>query len=88
MVEISNKEILTDRDIETLKELSLCLYSVWSEEMETKKRDTVYDNTTLDSFMSSFALMVDDLISKKNIHDYVSYVRGPHLTIEAPLARD
>ena len=83
MVETS--EMLTDHDVKTLKELSGCLLSIWSEEIEEKKRQMIYDNETLDDFMSLFTVMIDDLANKKNIKDYISFVRGPHLTIEAPV---
>lgn len=88
MANTNRTETLTDYDINTLEKLSLCMYDIWSEAIEEKKRDNVYDNKTLDLFMSVFAVTIDDLIHKKNIRDYVSYVRGAHITVESPVIYD
>ena len=85
MVDIDSSEVLTDHDINVLQEVSGCMLSIWSEEIEEKNRKKIYDNESLDDFMSIFTVMVDDLIHNKNIKDYISYVRGPHLTVEAPV---
>lgn len=82
--EIYPKDKLTDHDIETLEELSKCLLGIWSKEIEEKGRDNIYDNNSLDSLIAVFTSMVDDLVQKKNMKDYVSYVRGAYLTIYAP----
>lgn len=79
---------LTDHDIKTLEELSTCLLGIWSREIEEKKRDHIYDNKALDAFMAEFTVMIGDLINKKNIVDYISYVHGAHLTIEVPVRYD
>ena len=85
MPESNTAEMLTDHDIETLKELSTCLLGIWSREIEEKKRNKTYDNKALDAFMAEFTVMIDDFVNKKNIIDYVSYVRGAYLTIEVPV---
>ena len=81
-------EVLNDHDIKTLEGLSECLLGIWSEEIETKRRNKVYDNKALEDFMAVFTVMVDDLVKKKNIKDYISYVRGPYFTIEVPVRYD
>lgn len=85
MPEIEPAEVLTDHDIKTLEELSTCLLGIWSEEIEEKGRNKIYDNNALDAFMSVFTVMIDDLVHKKNIKDYISHVRGAYLTIEVPV---
>jgi len=76
---------ITDHDIKILEELSTYLLGIWSREIEEKRRDRIYDNNALDDFMSEFAIMISDIRNKKNIADHISYVRGPHLTIEVPV---
>ncbi len=78
-------EVLNDHDIKTLEGLSECLLGIWSEEIEEKRRNSIYDNKALEDFMAVFTVMVDDLVKKKNIKDYISHVRGARLTIEVPI---
>ncbi len=86
MKEVNPAEILTDHDTKILKEVSLCMLNIWSREIEEKKRDRIYDNVALDAFMSTFVLMVDDLIRDKNVKKYVSHVYGgPRIAIDAPI---
>jgi len=85
MSEIDPVEALTDHDIKTLEELSTCLLGIWSEEIEEKGRSKIYDNKALEDFMAVFTVMVDDLVHKKNIRDYISHIRGAYLTIEVPV---
>lgn len=85
MPEIDPAEALTDNDIKTLEELSTCLLGIWSEEIEEKGRNKIYDNNALEDFMAVFTVMVDDLVKKRNIKDYISHVRGAYLTVEAPV---
>lgn len=81
-------EVLNDHDIKTLEGLSECLLGIWSEEIETKRRRKVYDNDTLEDFMAIFTVMVDDLIKKKNIKDYISHIKGPYFTVDVPARYD
>jgi hypothetical protein len=87
MTEIDPAELLTDHDIKILGELSMSIFDIWSEEIQKKKRGIVYDNKTLDDFMSEFTIMVDSLIREKNIKDYISHIHGNYLTIEVPVRR-
>lgn len=81
----TDPEVLNDHDIKTLEGLSECLLGIWSEEIEAKGRNKIYDNRALEDFMAVFTVMVDDLVKKKNIKDYISYVRGPYFTVEVPV---
>ncbi len=86
MKEVNPAEILTDHDIKTLKEVSLHMLNIWSREIEEKKRDRIYDNVALDAFMSTFVLMIDDLVRDKNVKKYVSHIYGgPRIAIDAPI---
>ncbi len=86
MEKIDLAEILTDNDIKILKEVSVCMLNIWSREIEQKKRPRIYDNVALDAFMSTFVLMINDLIHDKNVNKYVSHVYGgPRISIDAPI---
>lgn len=85
MTEIDPAEALTDHDIKILEKLSSDIFGIWSEEIQKKKRGTVYDNKALDDFMSEFTIMVDNLARNKQIKDYISHTHGAYLTIEVPV---
>jgi hypothetical protein len=85
MTEIHPAEAPTEHDIKILENMSRNLFDIWSEEIQKKKRDTVYDNKALDDFMSEFAIMVDNITRNKNIKDYISHTHGSYLTIEVPV---
>jgi hypothetical protein len=85
MTEIDPAEILTEHDIKILEALSRNIFDIWSEEIQKKKRRTVYDNKALDDFMSELAIMVDNLTRNKQIKDYIAHTHGAYLTIEVPV---
>lgn len=85
MTEIYPAEALTEHDIKILENISRNIFDIWSEEIQKKKRDAVYDNKALDDFMSEFAIMVDNLTRNKHIKDYISHTHGTYLTIEVPV---
>lgn len=85
MTEIDPAEALTEHDIKILGDLSRCLFDIWSEEFQKKKRDTVYDNKTLDDFMSEFTIMLDNLTTNKHIKDYISHTYRTYFSIEVPV---
>lgn len=87
MKEIDPAEILSDHDVQILKDMSSCLLTIWSREIQEKKRTKIYDNRTLDEFMSEFTLMIDDLQKNKNIKNYISHALGrARLEIDAPVS--
>lgn len=88
MTEIDPTEELTEHDINLLVDLSKNLLDIWSEEIEKKKRSTVYDNKVLDDFMSEFTIMIDNLKRNKNIKDYISYTHGTYFSIEVPAKQE
>ncbi len=89
MEEINNAETLTDYDIKILKEVSVCMLNIWSREIEEKKKARIYDNVALDAFMSTFVLMINDMIRDRNIKEYISHVHGsPRIAIDAPIRYD
>lgn len=85
MTDENPAETLTDHDIKILEKLSIDLYDIWSQEIQQKKRDTVYDNKTLDAFISEFTVMIDSLTRDKNIKNYISHIHGTSLTIGVPV---
>lgn len=85
MTEIEPVEKLTDHDIKILEGLSKCIFDIWSEEIQKKKRGTVYDNKAIDDFMSEFTIMIDNIMRNKNIKDYISHAHGSYLTVEIPV---
>lgn len=85
MTEIDPAETLTEHDIKILEALSGNIFDIWSEEIQKKKRRTVYDNKALDDFMSELTIMIDNLTRNKHIKDYISHTHGAYLTVEAPI---
>lgn len=68
-------DIISDRDVKNLEQLSMYLYEIHSH-AKKEGRKTTYDNPTLEEFMNDFALMLDNIRKKKNIKDYISYYMG------------
>ena len=85
MTEIDPTEALTDHDINISEHLSENIFDIWSEEIQKKKRGTVYDNKALDNFISELTIMVDNITRNKQIKDYISHTHGDYLAIEVPV---
>ena len=78
-----NLEDLSDRDVKTLEELTMCIYNIRSK--TKKERDTIYDNPTLDKFMDELTIMIDEISRQKSIKDYIAHRPGPQMEISVPL---
>jgi hypothetical protein len=88
MTEIDPAEVLTEHDIKNLEILSSNIFDIWSKEIQKNKRSRVYDNETLDDFISEFAIMIDNLTRNKHIKDYITHTHGTYLTIEVPIKHE
>ena len=80
-------EIISNRDVNNLYYLSMCILNIRKKAKE-EKRPTVYDNSALEEFMDAFALMMDEISRKKHIRDFIAYRPGPTLEISAPVKYD
>lgn len=80
--ELEPEEILSDRDVEKLNELVICIYRIQQKSKE--KRERYFDNDTILKFIDELVLMIDNISRKKNIKDYIAHPpSGPQLEISA-----
>ena len=77
-------EIISDRDVTNLYDLSMCILNIRNK----AKNEKTYDNSTLEEFMDDFTLMIDDISRKKNIKDFIAHRPGPMLEISIPVKYD
>lgn len=77
-------EIISDRDVRNLYDLSICILKI-RKKAKDEGRENVYDNLALEKFMDEFTLMIDNISSKKNIKDYISHIMGARFGIDVPV---
>ena len=80
-------EIVSNRDVTNLYDLSMCILNI-RKKARDEKRDGVYDNRTLEEFVDNFTLMIDEISRKKNIRDFIAHRPGPILEISVPVKYD
>jgi hypothetical protein len=77
-------EIISDRDVTNLYELSMCILHL-RKKAKDENRKATYDNATLEEFIDNFTLMIDEISRKKNIKDFIAHRPGPILEVSAPV---
>jgi hypothetical protein len=77
-------EIISDRDVKTLYDLSMCILHIRKKAQDEDSKIT-YDNRALEEFMNEFTLMIDEISRKKNIKDYISHIMGARFGIDVPV---
>ena len=82
-----SSEIVSDRDVTNLYDLSMCIFNI-RKKAKNEKRKTTYDNRALEEFMDDFTLMIDEISRKKNIKDFIAHRPGPTFEISVPVKYD
>lgn len=77
-------EIISDRDVTNLYDLSMCIVKI-RKKAKDEKRKTVYDNQTLENFMDEFTLMINEISRTKNIRNYIARKPRPTFEISTPV---